>query len=120
MIETDGTELERNVDVNHMSLRIDTGLIYAMEYNLETGKIYFSDRNTSTLWTASLDNEIRAADDREVALSLSLFIYIALIAYILFSLSPMKAYMLGLLHMIGFLIVYTGVMIGMLLVINIL
>ena len=74
MIETDGTELERNVDFNHMSLGVNTGLIYAMEYNLETGKIFFSDRNTSTLWTASLDNEIRAADDRQVKLSLILCI----------------------------------------------
>lgn len=73
VIETDGTELERNVDFNHMSLRIETGLIYAMEYNLETGKIYFSDRNTSTLWMASLDNEIRAADDRQVTLSCTLY-----------------------------------------------
>ena len=66
LVETDGTELERNVDIDHNALNVETGLIYAMEYNLETGKIYFSDRNTSTLWTASLDNEIRASDDRQV------------------------------------------------------
>ena len=64
--EIDGTELERNVDVDHTNLNIDTGLIYAVEHNLENGKIYFSDRNTSTLWTASLDDEIRASDDRQV------------------------------------------------------
>ena len=68
VIETDGTELERNVDNdnNHGNLDVETGLIYAMEYNLETGKVYFSDRNTSTLWMASLDDEIRASDDRQV------------------------------------------------------
>ena len=70
VIETDGTELERNVDFSHMN--IDTGLIYAMEVNLETGKIYFSNRNTSTLWTASLDDEIRATDDRQVSLSINI------------------------------------------------
>ena len=70
LVETDGTELERNVDIDQGE--IQTGLIYALEYNLETGKIYFSDRNTSTLWTASLDNEIRASDDRQqVVISLS-------------------------------------------------
>ena len=69
LVETDGTELERNVDINNRDL--NTGLIYAIEYNLDIGRIYFSDRNTSTLWTASLDNEIRASDDRQVSSPLS-------------------------------------------------
>ena len=70
LVETDGTELERNVDVTRGDL--NTGLIYAIEYSLDTGRIYFSDRNASTLWTASIDNEIRASDDRKVSSSLIL------------------------------------------------
>lgn len=73
--ETDGTELERNVDVSHTNLDVDTGLIYAVEYNLDTGKIYFSDRNMSTLWTASLDNEIVRSDDRQVASCINMCVY---------------------------------------------
>ena len=64
--ESDGTELERNVDSSNTVLNINTGMIYAMEYNLDAGKIYFSDRGGSRFWMASLDNEIAGADDREV------------------------------------------------------
>jgi len=64
--ESDGTELERNVDSGNSVLDINTGIIYAMEYNLATGTIYFSDRADSSFWMASLDNEIVRADDREV------------------------------------------------------
>jgi len=64
--ESDGTELERNVDSGHSVLDINTGIIYAMEYNLGAGKMYFSDRGDSSFWMASLDNEIVRADDREV------------------------------------------------------
>lgn len=64
--ESDGTELERNVDSSNTVLGIVTGMIFAMEYNLGTGKIYFSDRRNSSFWMASLDNEILGADDREV------------------------------------------------------
>ena len=64
--ESDGTELERNVDSSNTVLGVNTGMIYAMEYNLDTGKIYFSDRDGSSFWMASLDNEIAGADDREV------------------------------------------------------
>ena len=64
--EIDGTELKKLVDSSDVLSSIDTGQIYALEYNLEIGKIYFSDRRNLNFWRASLDNIIIAQDDREV------------------------------------------------------
>ena len=64
---TDGLLRATLVDTSHgiePSTSIVTGLIYAMEYDPETGTVYYGDRNTSTLWKVSLRRLTSSQDDR--------------------------------------------------------
>lgn len=44
---------------------IQTGLIFAMDLDVSDNILYYSDRNTSTLWKVQLDNVITGNDKRE-------------------------------------------------------
>ena len=62
----DGTELVTLVDTSSGILA--TGLIYAMDYDLEAGLLYFADRNSSTLWSAPLERLSSSQDNRVMLL----------------------------------------------------
>ena len=67
---TDGQLVATLVDTSHgPSSSIVTGLIYAMEYDLETGTLYYGDRNTSTLWKVPLQRLTSSQDDRTLVYS---------------------------------------------------
>lgn len=58
----DGTEIETVADTSNGA--DITGLIYAMDYDLERGVLYFADRNSSTLWSVRLKRLTSSQDDR--------------------------------------------------------
>ena len=78
--ESRGTILETRLDGYHFSTLLDTsygpvndpvvtGLIYAMDYDLSDGIVYYGDRNSSTLWQVPLQRLTSSQDDRKLLLS---------------------------------------------------
>lgn len=76
--EVRGTVLQSTVSGLHTATLVDTfynpvsptgtGIIYAMDYNLEQEILYFVDRNSSTLWNVSLYRLTSSRDDRALML----------------------------------------------------
>ncbi len=62
----DGTEIATIADTSFGTLA--TGLIYAMDYDLDSGLLYFADRNTSTLWSVPLERLTSSQDGRILVL----------------------------------------------------
>ncbi len=62
----DGMEISTIADTSYGigSNVIPTGLIYAMDYDLDEGVLYFADRNSSTLWRVPLERLTSSQDGR--------------------------------------------------------
>ena len=62
----DGLEIDTLLDTSSglTSNSVPTGLVYAMDYDLDGGDLYYVDRNTSTLWSVPLERLTDSQDDR--------------------------------------------------------
>ena len=48
------------------SLQPRTGAIYGMDYDQNSGRLYFADRGENSIWRVPLDRLTPASDDREI------------------------------------------------------
>ena len=63
----DGEQIVRLLDTSYGPTSTPvTGLIYAMDFDLQRGVLYYGDRNGSSIWRVSLKRLTGASDDRQL------------------------------------------------------
>ena len=63
----DGEQIIRLLDSsNGPASNPITGLIYAMDFDLQNGVLYYGDRNGSSIWSVSLERLTGASDGRQL------------------------------------------------------